>query len=498
MPAALLTWSDRGGDPSAAHHSPRPRSDSGPIVRLLEQTQAKARYHSAWVLTTPSGQTGAAALCEQMRQHIEHVELKVLDIDDPTDHHKLFVALAPLVTSFERLHPRHHWEQDVVLSAGTPQCQTLWVIMVQAGILATRMLQVIPAAFVPDPHPKAVKEVRLDIDGFPEIRTLRAEVRELRATLRQREGSLVGTSAPMRHLLTRLARVASAKIPVLVLGETGVGKELVARAVHEQSARAHGPFVAENCGAFTPGLLAGELFGHEKGAFTGATRRHRGLFEQAHRGTLFLDEIGEMEPRVQAHLLRVLQEGTVRRVGAETTLDVDVRIIAATHRPLAELVARGEFREDLYYRLRGAELIVPPLRERADDIPELVEYFLRNSDAQGRRVTATAFAAMQGYRWPGNVRELQAEVTRWAVFCGQRIDRRDLSPEIVAQAVPAPAVSAAPVAVQSLATAVAETERVVVTHAFETCGHNILRTAKALGIDRNTLKRKLTLYGLRD
>ncbi|HEX7841593.1 MAG TPA: sigma-54 factor interaction domain-containing protein [Kofleriaceae bacterium] len=189
---------------------------------------------------------------------------------------------------------------------------------------------------------------------------LREEVTRLRAEVRARGGKLIAGSDAMRAVMDRVIRVAQSELPVLVLGETGSGKELVARAIHDASPRADGPFVAENCGAIADSMLASELFGHEAAAFTGAAARHRGLFEQASGGTIFLDEIGELPPQVQAMLLRVLQERTVRRVGGEQAIKVDVRIVAATHRDLVQMVRDGRFREDLYYRLRGATLVVPP------------------------------------------------------------------------------------------------------------------------------------------
>jgi DNA-binding NtrC family response regulator len=347
--------------------------------------------------------------------------------------------------------------------------------------------------------------VRLDIEGFPEIRALRAEVARLRAAARAAAAALVGESPPMRDLYARIARVAATDVPVLILGETGTGKELVARAVHETSARARQPFVAENCGVFAEGVVASELFGHEAGAFTGAAGRRRGVFEQAHTGTLLLDEVGELAPRVQNNLLRVLQEGALRRVGGEARITVDVRVIAATHRDLAVMVAEGTFREDLYYRLRGATLEVPPLRARPGDVELLVAAFLdevaARRDGRGLTVTRDAMRALCAYAWPGNVRELRAEVMRWGVFCDDQVDTSDLAPEIRSPAgprTPPPATPpAAPGQVLTLAQAVEAAERAAVTAALAAENGNLSRTARALGIDRNTLKRKLAAYGLR-
>jgi len=517
VPRLLLTWSDAGAaGPQPAHQARRPATDPGPVMRLLEQEES--RYDAIRILTTCAGEEPARALADRAGERAARVELCVLDVDDPSDHAKLFRALGPLVTEVERAFPRKRWEVDVLLSAGTPQAQTLWVILVQAGLLRARMLQVIPAAFVPSVHPRAVREVALDIEGFPEIRALRSEVARLRARLRDEmrasAGALVGRSEPMRLLLGRVARVAATDVPVLVLGETGTGKELVARAIHDSGPRARGPFVAENCGVFAEGVLASELFGHEAGAFTGAAARRRGVFEQASGGTLLLDEVGELPPRVQTALLRVLQEGTVRRVGGEEKVRVDVRIVAATHRDLPAMVREGTFREDLYYRLRGATLEVPPLRARAGDVDLLVERFVEEAEAGARRqggslsVTREAMRALARYPWPGNVRELRAEVLRWGVFCDEVVDVEDLAPEIrgfpgggdgprSGPAAPPLGPGGEP-AVTTLEEAVRAAERAAIGAALAASGGNLSRAARALGIDRNTLKRKLALYGMRD
>ncbi|HEU4535470.1 MAG TPA: sigma 54-interacting transcriptional regulator, partial [Polyangiaceae bacterium] len=264
--ALLLVWSDRGVEgPSPSHHARRPSSDRGPVLRLLEQEESRGRYDELWVLTTPAGAGPAEALVREAGAHVGRVELRTLPLDDPSDYNRLFRALRPLVRELGKAGGR---PADVLLSSGTPQVQTIWVVLVQAGLLRARMLQVIPAAFVPVPHPRAVREVRLEVEGFPEIRALREEVRQLRAQIAPKGGAIVGESEAIRELRARLARVAPSELPVLVLGETGTGKELVARALHEGGPRAAGPFVAENCGAIAEGLLASELFGHEAGAFT--------------------------------------------------------------------------------------------------------------------------------------------------------------------------------------------------------------------------------------
>jgi len=486
----LLTWSDRSlVDSKRTHRIERSASDQGPVLRLLEQPESRRAYDAAWVLTTPSHAAATEALVVAMRKRVPAVEQQVLALDDPSDHEALFRALLPLVQRIPA-----GAEVTIVLSAGTPQAQTLWVVLVQSGLLPARMLQVVPPAFVPSPHPRALREVKLDIAGFPEIRALREEVMQLRARDLV-HAELVGSSAPMQVLVQRLSRVATARVPVLIFGETGTGKELVARATHAASARARGPFLAENCGALPEGTLESELFGHERGAFTGAVQQRKGLFELAHGGTLFLDELGEAGPRVQVRLLRVLEEGALRRLGGEREIAVDVRIVAATHRDLAKMVRDGSFREDLYWRLKGAVLQVPPLRDRITDLEALIVHFLDQHGGARPMPTRAAWRALQAYDWPGNVRELRAEVSRWLVFCDERVELEDLSPEIPSHAGPTRAepskLRARTRAIRPLAEVLAEVERATIDDALAQSEGNLSRTARALGIDRNTLKRKL-------
>ena len=478
-PRLLLTWTDRG--PERPHHRERPASDQGPILRLLGEREAT--YSAAMVLTTPDTRGPTERLVEGMRAFIHEVRVVPLDVQDPSDYQRLFEVLSGVVSGLPAV------PIDVLLSAGTPQAQALWVILVQAELLRARMLQVIPPAFVPVPHPRAVREVRLDIAGFPEIRALRAEVGRLR--VRAGEHGLVGESPVMLGLRSRIAAVARSEVPVIVLGETGTGKELVARAVHEGGARAGGPFVAENCGAFAEGVLQSELFGHERGAFTGAAARRRGLFELADKGTLLLDEVGELPLSTQASLLRVLQDGTLRRVGGEHPVRVDVRVIAATHRDLPRMVRDGAFREDLYYRLRGATLEVPALRDRPGDLEALVSFFLGASAKPMLVPSPAAWAALRAWRWPGNVRELRAEVLRWTVFCSDRVRLDDLAPEIRGERVDRPGPSDVPDAPRTLADVVGDAEAGAIAAALAHSGGNLSQAARTLGVDRNTLKRKL-------
>jgi transcriptional regulator with PAS, ATPase and Fis domain len=288
--------------------------------------------------------------------------------------------------------------------------------------------------------------------------------------------------------------VAKVDATVLITGESGVGKERIARLVHDESTRAAGPFIAVNCGAITETLLESELFGHTRGAFTGAASERPGLFEAANRGTLLLDEIGEVSPGMQVKLLRVLQEREVRRVGENKSRPVNVRVLAATNRDLAHGVAEGAFRQDLYYRLKVVELHVPPLRDRRDDILPLARVLLADAAIRmGRKITGLAPRAadqLLRYEWPGNVRELENAIERAvALTSGSRVELDDL-PEEIRQAFPKPVVNEG--TVQPLS----EVEKEYILAVLELNGGNQTRTAEQLRIGSATLYRKLKKYGL--
>jgi two-component system, NtrC family, response regulator HydG len=308
---------------------------------------------------------------------------------------------------------------------------------------------------------------------------------------------ILGATPRMQRILRLVEKIAPTDSPVLITGESGTGKELVARSIHYQSRRADRPFLAVNCGALPESLVESELFGHARGAFTGAAHEKRGLFEEADQGTLFLDEIGELPPSVQVKLLRVLQQGEVRRVGANQPRLVDVRVIAATNKDLAVALRSGEFREDLYYRLNVFQIDLPPLRERREDIPILALYFLtRYAHRLGKELhefSPEAQAVLLRYDYPGNVRELENAVQRAATLAdGPQVEARDLPPwmlqtgRLLAERAGEPA-SFLPDQDMTLE----ELERRHVAHTLERHHHNMSRTAKALGISRATLWRKL-------
>jgi DNA-binding NtrC family response regulator len=301
---------------------------------------------------------------------------------------------------------------------------------------------------------------------------------------------IVGTSDATRRLLEQVAMVSSSDTTVLIRGESGTGKELIARAIHANSARRYLPIVVVNCGALSEGVLESELFGHEKGAFTGAQYRRKGKFEMADGGTLFLDEIGDISLKTQVDLLRVLEEKKICRVGGNAEIPVNFRLVAATNKNLETMTAEEKFREDLYYRINVFSITIPPLRERRDDIPLLADYFLKKfASSMNRRITSIAPASVQlllNYDWPGNVRELQNAIERAVLVCKTaEIEPVDL-PLRVNDARNSP-----------VGKSLAEIEQQHIKRVLEEAGWNVYRAARLLGIDRVTLYNKIKKYGFK-
>jgi two-component system response regulator HydG len=341
--------------------------------------------------------------------------------------------------------------------------------------------------------PFKMEELALWLDRALADQGLRRENAELRKAVEERLGfrNLIGKSAVMIQLYELLERISASSAPVLITGESGTGKELVARALHHGGSRGRGPFIAVNCAALTDSLLESELFGHTRGAFTGATEAKKGLFVEAEGGTLFLDEMGDIPPPLQAKLLRALETSAVRPVGGGAERTVDVRVIAATNRDLSRAVQEHRFREDLYYRLHVIPVQLPPLRARREDIPLLVHHFMeklaaQQPDAPRREITAEAMRRLTEYPWPGNVRELRNAIERvWLLARGRRIDVRDLT-----VAVP----DALPDAVASLAAQIVPMRvltRRYLEWVLDQTGGNKLRTAQLLEIDASTVYRML-------
>ena len=310
---------------------------------------------------------------------------------------------------------------------------------------------------------------------------------------------IISASPKMESVKKMILKVARSNSTVLVRGESGTGKELIARAVHNQSPRATEMFQAVNCAAINENLLESELFGHEKGSFTGAHAEKKGLFEIADRGTLFLDEIGELDVGMQAKLLRALQERKIRRVGGTHEIAVDVRVIAATNRDLRAMVADGRFRDDLYYRINVLSVDVPPLRERREDIPVLIDFFLkkhtRNTSRLVRGLTSETRKVMQDYTWPGNVRQLESAIERAILLCeGDQITIEDLPLEVRQEASPA-AEGAFKLPAEGIN--FEEVERDLLTQAMEQTDYNITKAAKLLGFTFRTLQYRLEKFGIK-
>jgi two-component system response regulator HydG len=345
-------------------------------------------------------------------------------------------------------------------------------------------------------------ELRLALARALEHTHLREENRMLRESLGARfdRGNLIGRSAAMTRILDLVAQVAPSEATVLVTGESGTGKEMIAGAIHTNSPRKAGPFIRINCAAITETLLESELFGHEKGSFTGADRRKEGKFRQADRGTIFLDEVSEMSLGMQVKLLRVLQEREFTRVGGEDLMRVDVRVIAATNRDLLRAVTEGRFREDLYYRLNVVNLRVPSLRERREDIPLLAQHFLKIFAEKNRKAlqgfTPRAMDRLLRYPWPGNVRELMNTVERGVVLTRSDVlDEEDVAPVVEAEALHAPA-EHAPGPAEGINSSLESVEKATILKTLEESGGNKSEAARRLGITRRTLHLKLKKYGM--
>ncbi len=381
--------------------------------------------------------------------------------------------------------------------------ETLPVIMISAhGTPSTAVDAIRLGAidFLEKPF-ESTERLRVTIQNALEQARLRDENRSLKKAVEVRH-QMIGESGALRQVTAAIGRAAPTNATVLIQGESGVGKELVARTIHQNSLRSRERFVQVNCAAIPEDLIESELFGHEKGSFTGATEKQVGKFEQADRGTIFLDEVGDMSAKTQAKVLRVLQEGEVERLGAARTIRVDVRVIAATNKNLEEEIAKGQFRDDLYFRLAVIPISVPPLRDRPADIPTLVrhymDFFSRENNVRPKKVSPAALEAMQQYRWRGNIRELRNTVERLNIMtAGGTIEVADL-PDVVRS----PGRPAAPKPVSATETAKAgtlrefkdETERAYLVARLRETGWNISKTAELIDTPRSNLYKKLEQY----
>lgn len=339
--------------------------------------------------------------------------------------------------------------------------------------------------------PLSTDKLLLTVENSLRLKRLESENRDLRTRVGNHE--ILWKSEEMRRVMAQVERVASSESRVCILGETGTGKELVARALHDLSARRDHPFVTLNCAAVPGELIESELFGHEKGSFTGAASRHLGKFEQAHRGTLFLDEIGDMPAVMQAKLLRVLEEGEIERVGGSGTIRIDVRVIVATHRNLEEQVKSGAFRQDLYHRIYVFPIVLPPLRDRKGDVPFLADHLSRRICQQNgwkqKSFTPAALEALEQYSWPGNVRELRNAIERLLLLADIEVDE-----EAVRSALPLSIRKSAPSG--TLAARVEEFERGTIRAELESSRNNMTEAARTLGLERSHLYKKCSQLGI--
>lgn len=378
--------------------------------------------------------------------------------------------------------------------------QTLVMIITAFGTIETAVDAMKHRAFdfITKPFPPDL--LRMKVNQALEVAKTRAENQFLRTENRKRfPDAMIGSSKTLRSIQEQLQRIGPTDSSVLITGESGTGKELVARAIHQNSPRANKPFIKVDCAALAPGVLESELFGHEKGAFTGAVQRNTGRFELAEGGTIFLDEIGEIPNAVQLRLLRVLQDRCFERVGGTRTIKVDVRVVSATNKDLQNEIQAGKFREDLYYRLHIIPIEMPPLRERTEDIPHLVEHFCQiqaKRSGSTKRVTPAALEQLQKYQWPGNIRELENLIERIFILtptaeidvpqlpASLKKSNNYVNLELPAENIP-------------LTEALEELEKRLILRAFEECDGVKTKTAEQLGIKTSALYYKLEKYGIR-
>ena len=376
---------------------------------------------------------------------------------------------------------------------------TLFILMTAYGTVENAVEAMKQGAYDYLPKPIDMKRLRVLVQKALEFQSVMAENSELRQRLQAASapGLLIGESENMRAVARLIEEVANSDVTVLVEGESGTGKEIAARSIHALSPRRDKPFISVNCAAFAEQLLEAELFGHVKGAFTGAIANKPGRFQLADQGTLFLDEIGDLSPKGQGDLLRVLEDGAFRMVGGSELIRVNVRIIAATNKNLQTAVADGKFREDLYYRLQIIPIVMPPLRERTEDIPLLIERFFEHFTAKHKRrrkrMSEDAMRVCQGFPWPGNVRQLRNMIERLTITCRESIvDLRHLPEFLRDYDRDSPAFTVRP------GTPLADVEKMLIRQTLAHVTKNREEAAKALGISRRTLQYKLKQYGLNE
>ena len=386
---------------------------------------------------------------------------------------------------------------EVLPKLRTAKPETMVVMMSGNATIETAVQATKAGAFDFIEKPLSGDKLLITVQNTLSFARLRHENQRLRGRV-SADFAMIGRGAAMKVIFDKVAKTAPSSGRVLITGENGTGKELVARAIHEHSKRADGPFVKLNCAAIPSELIESELFGHEKGAFTGATQQRRGKFELADGGSLFLDEVGDMNPSAQAKVLRVLQENELERVGGGETIKVDVRVVAATNKDLSAEIAAGRFREDLYYRLAVVPIELPPLRGRREDIPSLVEHFLEqvcaDNDRRAKKVASGALTMLMQHDWPGNVRELKNVVERLAILTG---DAELITEADVGDALPrVKAVKSEFARGTPFKDLVAAAERDIIVAALDANDHHVSNTARELQLERSHLYKKMRALGI--
>lgn len=470
----------------------------GPILSLLHAHPCERVY----LIATPNTREITARTQEAIQSLYpeKHVHSLALDLDDPTDYREILLglrnAIRPIVDDLSDA------RLFIAVASGTPQMHACWLLLAASGEIPARILHVRPPRFVTKERP-LVAEIDITFEEFPTIRFPNGLLPDHTPTVPELQEAaiqlgIVGDHASMRQSLETVSMLAPADSPILILGETGTGKELFAKLVHRLSTRAQGPFVPVNCAAIPEDLVESLLFGHKKGAFTGATADQTGKFDAANNGTLFLDELGELPVAAQAKLLRVLQDGVLEPIGARSPHKVDVRVVAATNQDLRKLIRKGQFREDLYYRLNVGEVHLPPLRERRSDIPKLALAVLDHLNASLRRpkrLTPNALARLQAHNWPGNVRDLENVIERSARLC--RTDALDADDLLITEPITyADPLDALPEPVEgfSLDSFLGSARKQLILKALEISHGNQSQAARLLGMTpqavHNFLKQK--------
>jgi DNA-binding NtrC family response regulator len=460
-----------------------------PTILIVDDEEA-ARYGMRRALDHRGYQLIEAANTQQAREQIERQrpDLLLLDLNLPGEGGMAFLQSVP---------------------AG--ERKPLVIVITAHGSERTAVQAIKSGAYDYLSKPFEVDELRLVVKNALEKIQLQRENQALREQLATKQGfgRLTGTSQAMRRVYNLIEKVAETDVTVLILGESGTGKELAAREIHQRSARRDGPFVAINCAAVPTELIESELFGHEKGAFTGASQQRKGKFELAHTGTMLLDEIGDMSLATQAKVLRVVETREIERLGGSKSLSIDVRMISATHRNLEAEIGQGQFRQDLYYRLRVVTIELPPLRQRPEDIPLLAGTFCARSAAayqsKCRQIAPDAMSCLVQYSWPGNVRELRNIIERSVVLCeGEELHAEDLPPEIRQKSEQGTVHMNIPtsddVITVDYSTDYHEVKRAFERHYFQMvlqrADNNVTRAAEMLGLHRQSLQQKLRQLGI--